>query len=70
MRRKRRSGLLGAVLLMAACVLAVAACNSNSVSGNQPKTSSSTNAETKSSSSAGASPRSQGVVGAAISQTR
>jgi hypothetical protein len=53
MHKGRRSGLIGAALLTAVCALAVAACNSNSVSGNQPKTSNSTNAETKSPSGSG-----------------
>ena len=67
MHKGRRSGLLGAALLTAVCTLAVAACNSNSVSGNQPKTSNSTNAEAKSPPNG---QRQQGLLGAAASQIR
>jgi len=40
-----RSGLLTILIPLLIGSLALAACNSNSVSGNQPKASSSTNAE-------------------------
>ena len=47
---RQRSRLLGSGILslLVACTLALAACNSSSVSGNQSKPSNSTNAETQS----------------------
>lgn len=66
----QRSRLLGSgILLLVAATLALAACNSNSVSGSQPKGSQATNAETKSPASPNGS-SAQGLIGAAISSTR
>jgi hypothetical protein len=65
MHKKRRSGLLGVALLAAACALAVAACNSDSVSGGQPRTSKSTNAESKTPSGSGP----KGLIDSAIKHT-
>jgi hypothetical protein len=71
MHSRQRSRLFGAGLMLGvACTLALAACNSNSVSGNQPKALSSTNAEVKSSPSRANGSRPQGLVGAAILQIR
>jgi hypothetical protein len=70
MLHKQLSRLLGSgILLLVAATLALTACNSNSVSGSQPKASQATNAETKSSANPNGS-RAQGLIGAAISSTR
>lgn len=64
----RRSRLLGfRLLLLVAGMLALAACNSGSVAGSQPKPSTATNAEGKAPAS-GQHP--QGLVGAAVSLIR
>jgi hypothetical protein len=70
MHGKQRSRLLGSgILMLVAGTLALAACNSDSVSGSQPKASKATNVEAKSPPSPSGS-RSQGLIGAAISKTR
>jgi len=63
-----RSGLLTILVPLLIGALALAGCNSNSVSGNQPKASNSTNAEAKSQAKSGTAP--QGLIDAAISKTR
>jgi hypothetical protein len=61
----QRSRLLGfSMLLLPITTLALAACNSNSVSGNQSKPSTASNAEAKAPPAAG--PRSQEVIDASI----
>ena len=63
----QRIRLLGPVfVVLLGGILALAACNSNSVSGSQPKASSSTTAETK----AGSSSRPQRLVDAVNSQIK
>jgi hypothetical protein len=55
--------LAPSLVMLLGCTLALAACNSSSVSGSQPKASNSTTAESKS----GTGARTQGLVGAVIS---
>jgi hypothetical protein len=62
-----RSGLLTILVPLLVGALALAACNSNSVSGNQPKVSSSTNAEGKAQANG---QRQQGLIDAAASKIR
>ena len=50
--------------------LALAACNSSSVSGSQPKASGASNAETKSTSTSTSGSGPQGLIGAAASKTK
>jgi hypothetical protein len=64
----QRSRLLGSrLLLFVAGTLVLAACNSGSVAGSQPKPSTATNAEGKAPANG---QRSQGLVGAAVSLIR
>jgi hypothetical protein len=67
---RQRSRLLGSgILLLLAGTLVLAACNSDSVSGSQPNTSKTTNAEGKSAASPSGS-RPKGLIEAAIANTR
>lgn len=67
----KHSRFLGfGTLLLVACTLALTACNSDSVSGSQPKTSKATNAESKSSATMPSGPRSQGLLDAAMSKVK
>jgi hypothetical protein len=64
----QRSRLLGSgILLLVAVTLALAACNSGSVAGNQSKPSTATAAEGKSQANG---QRSQGLIGSAVSQIK
>ena len=67
MSRQRSRLFRSRLLLLVAGTLALAACNSSSVSGSQPKPSTATNAEGKAPANG---QRSQGLIGAAVSQIR
>jgi hypothetical protein len=54
--------------MLLGCTLALAACNSSSVSGTQSKTS--TNAETKATTKSEMASRPQGLIGAALSKAQ
>lgn len=65
---RSRSGLVGFMfLLLAASTLALAACNSNSVSGSKPAQSTATESKARTTSSP---PGSQGLVDAVIAKSR
>jgi hypothetical protein len=65
-----RNRLLGPMfLVLAVGTLALTACNSNSVSGNQPKTSTTSAAETKPSTTSNA-PQAKGLIDAAIAKSK
>jgi uncharacterized lipoprotein YajG len=67
---RQRSRLLGSgILVLLAGTLILAACNSSSVSGTQPKPSTSTNAEAKAAPKAGVA-QSKGLIDAALEQVK
>lgn len=71
MQGARQSRLLGlGITLLVGGALALTACNSNSSSSTTSDVSKVTNAEAKSPAPSTSGPRSQGIVGAAISKTR
>ena len=64
----QRSRFLGSgILLLTAATLALAACNSSSVAGNQSKSSTATSAESKAPTNG---QRFQGLIGAAVSHIK
>ena len=70
MHKKHRWHLVGwNIALVVTCMLVLAACSSNSVSGTEPGASKATNAEAKSPSSP-KSPSSNRIIDAVISQIR